>query len=174
MQVYPPTVEIPDEILTNVGLVIVSYASVEHMLAKIVQDLLGIGPKHARVAIGTPRADSQLTRIEQLMQLEGLLPAVDIPKLKVALNAVEKKRDLIAHGQWLRHPSGEVLLQDTAGNWQPDPKVRGKVPRRIMPEGVHVTEQWLLEVMAGVVEASKSVVKLGEQARAFRKARSAP
>lgn len=141
MQKFPVVFDLPLSYLQAIGRVCVWWAWQERLLSNIVYMLLGIGPKHGRIAVRSPRADEQITLIRQLMGLENVTSSeLELTKLANSLRAIQKLRDLVAHGIWLKNTeTGEIMIQDISGNWKPDPRTP-KIAKRIKPEGVVIAE----------------------------------
>lgn len=159
MNVYPILRELPNEYLAAIGLVCFEWAQQERTLMNITFGLLNVGPKHGRVAVRSPRATDQVAMIRQLMHLEKVRSEeVDLDRLSETLGKLERYRDLVAHGIWLRGENDTVLLQDLSGNWRPDPK-QPKVSRRITPQGVGIDPEGL-QTLARLIRETRKATEL--------------
>jgi hypothetical protein len=162
-KIFPVRMELPSDYLIGIGAVCFEWAILERGLSQITYGLLNIGQKHGRVAVRSPRASDQIAMIRQLMHLENVTSeAVDLDKLAETLGKLEKLRDMIAHGTWMRGEKDEFLLQDLGGNWKPDPHGK-KVARRITPEGVMVESDSLLELGKAIKSARGAVDQLARE-----------
>lgn len=102
--------------------------------------------------------------IQQLMSLERVeTKTIDLAELAKTVADMERGRDLVAHGIWLRDPeSGAIMIQDLSGNWRPDPK-SPKVPRRISPQGVVVGPDDLHKMAALILVTTQMTERAGEE-----------
>ena len=165
MQVSPIIRELPPSYIAGIGLICFEWALQERAFRVITYELLNLGPKQGRVAVRSPRDEEQITMIKQLMGLEKItVDTVDLDGLAESIKALSKARDLVAHGIWLKSKSGELMIQDLAGNWRPDPK-GPKVPRRIVPAGVIVREDDLQQLAATIRQTVALTEKAGREIR---------
>jgi len=101
--------------------------------------------------------------IRQLMGLCNVASKeVDLDRLAKSLGDLERWRDTVMHGIWIRGPKDEFLLQSLSGNWVPDPKA-GKVSRRIKPEGVLFAATDLTDMAKLIATATQAVRLLGRE-----------
>ena len=160
MRTWEIVVDLPDDYNIGIGRLITHWAYLEKILCQITYDLLGVGPKHGRIAVRSPRADDTITMIGQLMLLEKVTSSVNLTGLAAALRAIEKFRDLIAHNVWLINPDSKWLcVQDLSGNWKPDP-AGPKVSRRVSPEAVQISPEELAAVKETIQTATKTAIRL--------------
>jgi hypothetical protein len=97
--------------------------------------------KQARVALGQPRAEDMLTRIEELAELRRFAFKANIKGMKQRFGRSESNRDLLAHAAWGRLGE-QLIVQHT----------KGKMPsnglnRRLTPEGILVTRTYLSDIL---------------------------
>lgn len=139
MKVFPTETELGEELNAAIGRTIVHWSFIEGQFRKMCYMLLQISMPHGRIAVRSPRADEHLSMIKQIIAMDGYsVKSIDLEELSKSLRTLEKYRDLIAHGIWLKNPeTGQLMVQDLSGNWRPDPK-SPKVAKRIKPLGVVV------------------------------------
>jgi hypothetical protein len=123
---------------------------------------VGTGPKQARVALQKMRAEQYLNVIRQLCQIRVITFPKDLveglgPKLKAAGH----KRDLLAHGLWIRDPkTGALHIWQILGAWASGP-LQG-ISRRLKPEAVSVTPDYF---KTAIREIDAIVLQLRQLAR---------
>lgn len=169
VKTYPIRFELPEDYLAGIGAVCFEWALQERALQYITYGLLKIGPKHGRVAVRSPRATDQITMIRQLMDIEKLTTTVDLKLYSANLGRLEKLRDLVAHGTWLKGSAGEYVLQDLSGTWKPDPH-GPSVSKRITPAGMAVEAKNLLELASLIRIGRVGADQLGKELEAQRRA----
>ena len=154
-------IEIPDAYALAVGKFVTLWAYEEWLLKDIVGTLLNLSQKQERLVVKDFRADEYPELICTLAELAGLkakLPERDVKMLSQLLAKCETMRNQFAHSIWMKD-GDDILLRNTRGNWPKQP-FKGKVSKRIAPEGMLITEETLkavLGVMQGTIKLTLSL-----------------
>lgn len=179
MKVFPTETELGEDLNAAIGRAIVHWSFIEGQFRKMCYMLLQISMPHGRVAVRSPRADEHLSMIKQIIALDGYtVKSLDLDALSKSLRTLEKYRDLIAHGLWLRNPeTGQLFVQDLSGTWKPEPN-SPKVAKRIKPQGMAINASdlnALADQMKAVISAiSMMHEELGPQVLASWNKRPQP
>lgn len=136
MRELPVVTDLPMSVFREIGRVVVYHAFLEYAMSRPAYDLLNINPKQGRVAVREPRGHEIFDMVKDLAFIDGIELHKNYQLLQDSLEACKKQRDQLAHGIWLRDPkTDQLFLRLLGGSWQPDPKMRGKIRRRINPQG---------------------------------------
>jgi len=141
-EVAPPfeagiVTDIPDNLATVIGKVIVAYARLEHKLTALSAVILQLHRSEVRVAFRMPRAVERLDMALDLLALKDIHPKTDIAALRETVTAAASARDILSHGIWLRHPeTGQLYVQITRGRWPKDLSLGETVSRAIFPQSL--------------------------------------
>jgi hypothetical protein len=126
------TIELPAELLREIGRIIVSFAKLEFMLTRLAYALLELDRTAGRIAVREPRACERFDMIVDLLRYRNLSSKSDLNALRITIGQCEDGRNLVAHGTWVRDPVYGVLrIVKTSGQWQPIPLY----PRKNEEEG---------------------------------------
>lgn len=143
------TVDLPDDLLLQIGRLITIFSSVECSIREIVALLLRLTPQEARISVRTPRVRDSFEMITSLMDLHGLTVTHDMNALQSELSELEGARDWIAHGLWTQI-NGQLHLQITTGKWSPPglklPPGKTSIQRRIIPAAAPVMSAQIKEI----------------------------
>jgi hypothetical protein len=162
MRMAPITVDLPAALLREIGRVIVRYANLEHRLNDVIYLLVDVDPKRGRLAVREPRATDRLEIIRDLVELTQMRITVDLKSVAKILEPVQRKRDQLAHGIWLRDPTTkDIYLRLTRGTWQPIKGQRGKTSRSVTPEGIIFGVDECRELAQSISEAAETIEFLG-------------
>lgn len=154
--------DLPSNLLEGIGQVIVLFSRLEFVLSKIIHDLLGISEKEGRLAVREPRASERVNIIADLLALRNMEVGTDLKKLQTLVENLEKDRNKVAHGIWVKHPkTGELLLRVTKGTWQDG--IRGKVKRIIVPEAFEVSPNYLAQIAEQIDQTTIQVLSLARE-----------
>jgi hypothetical protein len=144
MREAPVVTDLPGLVLREIGRIIVLQANLEYVMGRIVYDILDIDVKRGRVAVRDPRPKETLEMIYDLLRIENITMHGDWKPLQRALESTSQQRDYLAHGIWLRHSQTDVLhMRIIGGTWQPDPRVKARIKRRILPESSAIGLEYL-------------------------------
>ncbi|MCI5112069.1 MAG: hypothetical protein MRY75_16075 [Marivita sp.] len=167
MQEMPVVTDLPDDMLTAIGQVIVEYAFLELQLSRIIYDLLAVDPKAGRLAVREPRASDRLDVIFDLCALRGVSIEEEKNPLKKALEFSVSQRDRIAHGIWVfDEESGDHMLRITRGSWPKSPGEKRRRKRIVEPEAVTLTPQNIFDIAVTINHASRYAVQMREEIQA--------
>jgi hypothetical protein len=148
VRTMPVIIDLPPEIAAGVGQIMAATSYNDYLMQQIINTLLGIDIKQGRIAAGQPRGKDAITRMENLIHLKGL--DIDVAPLRQNLTTIEQERDMVGHGVWGKHElTGNIYVQRTSGKWQPPEKTE-TVSRRIEPQGVLITVDYLKNIISKV------------------------
>jgi hypothetical protein len=137
MRQLPVIKKLPSLLNREIGRVITRFAHLEYILSITTYEILGIGPKEARLAIIEPRMKNRIELIIDLLRLKKIDPNINLSLWGAELEKLENQRNQIAHGVWLQDPKTKIIfLRIISGTWQPIKGQRGKTKRKISPEGL--------------------------------------
>ena len=163
MQVFDVLMELPEIMYTEIGRIAAAHSYLEYALSLIVQDQLRLDPKKARIAVRDPRSCDTFEMIKDLAALDGISIPKEYKNLAALLAKCKSERDSLAHGIWLIEPkSRAILLRLTAGTWQPDIGMRGKVKRKAKPEGTLFAATKFESIHADIMSAIDLALSLRE------------
>jgi len=147
---------LPDEIATSVGHIAHQFALLEGILKDCIYELVGVSGTVGRIAIGTARAEDQVSKIEDLMTHLGYAFDPPLSDFKKQVAKAEQLRDSIIHGHWAKDPeTGELLLLELTGKWDIGAK-SPRVTKRMYPAGRPKKNEDLIEIRANITAAAKS------------------
>jgi hypothetical protein len=131
-----PVVEkLPEDIAAGIGHIIARFTRLEDLLRTTTYVAMGIDPKRGRIAVREPRAEEQVTMIEDLLILLNIEPWPDIAQLKKHVAAAERDRDKFAHGLFVTNPkTGQLAVSVTRGSHNLGPHELRRT-RKMLPEG---------------------------------------
>lgn len=164
MQKLPSITELPIQMNNEIGKIIVGFAFFEYTLTRIAYELLGIDPKQGRVAVRASRGHELVEMVRDLCELAKLKIKFKFAPLITTARATNVRRDLIAHGVWLRdEPTGNIFLLRTRGHWKPEKHKSGNVKRAISPQGEQHTAEDLMEIRTEIDALVKDCIELKRQ-----------
>jgi hypothetical protein len=159
----PARYDVPDDIATGIGRLLVRWAYLEHALQTIVWMLVGVTQPVGRLAIREPRMPERIRLIEDLANLRGVdLPEKVLKAISARATDIGRNRDLLAHGHWtFEETTSTWHVIMTRGKWSDDePHPRAK---SIVPEALIVTSLALQGIQDQLDLVIKSVERLAEQ-----------
>jgi phosphoenolpyruvate carboxylase len=125
--------ELPDNLFSEIGRVIVWYAYLEGHLSQIIQIILDIDEAESRIATREPRATDRMEIIESLLNYKKIKTSVNFKSLLKSLDDIQKKRNLLAHNCWVTHPETKEIVLGVFRGKRSD---NSKIDRRIIPETI--------------------------------------
>ena len=135
---HPTRFRLPAAYSMEIGRIITRWAFLESLLKRMAYSVLDVGQKEGRLAVREPRAADHMTMIEELLAVKGLAVAPDFKEIKDNLVPLERNRDALAHGIWVKHPATKIpVLQALKGKWSHP--AMPKTKRIIVPEGMPIT-----------------------------------
>jgi hypothetical protein len=157
----PIVTDLPASIVREIGRVVVLHSYLEHVLGRIIYDILDIDPKIGRTVIREPRGGEVFDMIRDLAQIKGLELSDEYNAIREGIEAAKTQRDQVGHGVWLRdRDTGHLFLRIIKGSWQPKSKMRGKIKRRISPEGQEYGTPELRSTIELIEETIEAVNRL--------------
>jgi hypothetical protein len=131
--------KVPAWIARDVGRIIIRWAHLEYRLQEIAYLLLNVTEEQGRVAVQERRAVDRIDMIVDLAHLRRIKIDENIVKtIKSSLRVLSSRRDLFAHGLWVRYDDGTWHVILMRGNWNGDAEIPHR-SRRISPEGIKAT-----------------------------------
>jgi hypothetical protein len=140
---------LPDEITTEIGIIMVRWAYVEYMLINMVWKLADVDPKVGRLTVRTPRAVDRLIMIRDLALLRGA-KKIELQPLKNMIEEIAGYRDLLAHGVWT-HAENRWIVQLSRGSWEEGLDVPHR-KKEVAPQGIAVRRAGLVKIGNGIIE----------------------
>ena len=126
----PVVRDLPPNLMSEIGRVIVFHAYVEWRLSLIIYDFLHLTKVLGRLVAKDARATDQLDLICDLISLKNVKTDVDLIRLRKSLASATNQRDLLAHGTWVKDPQSKAFfLRLVRGNWNPEKKQKTRVKR---------------------------------------------
>lgn len=150
------TRDLPPEYLHLIGSVMVNWAFFEMRLQELVFRALGLSDQQGRLAVKSLRAKEMMTMAAELSALRGVQFPAEIDT--EAINTLESRRNLLAHGVWLEH-EGAYILRDLTGTTSINGK---KVQKKVQPSGIPITLdalQNLAEQIQIAVQDTQDVIR---------------
>lgn len=156
-----PLVDLPPDMLRNIGLVVVKHSNLENLLLRACYLLAGVDDVVGRLALRGPRTRDRLSLIEDLAKHRGVtLNDEALTLLRRDIPIVTNKRDALAHGLFFEHPdTNHIMIRELNGSWQPPGTQRGKVKKRVQPPASPVTTQDIFDI-ARLISAANQTLKL--------------
>lgn len=156
-----PARGLPSPIAASLGRLIARWSYLEWLLAQVLYQMCGVGPKIGRVAMPPPRASDYPARLQQVASILKLdLSPFPWSAYEKTLRELKEERDRFAHSIWLKDRGEKAYrIQDVRGSWQPDPTMPS-VSKRIMPHGRTVTSAELNAIRRRIEGAIKNAREL--------------
>jgi hypothetical protein len=157
-------VGLPADLAASLGRMIARHSLLENKLATCLYRAARVGAKIGRVAFANPRGSDILERIREVSQvtnLEHWMSKFPWGAFKKTLDDLKTRRDLIAHGVWLRDAdTKKYSVIVTGGKWPAaTPNARG-MSRRIYPELRLVTPSDLRTLRSDIDKAIEEALTL--------------
>lgn len=150
------TRELPHEFMQLIGQAVVNWAFLEMRLQELVFRALGVSNEQGRLAVKNMRAHEMAELAIELTKLRGhTFPAEFAPD---AIQELEARRNLLAHGVWIQHDE-TYALRDLTGTT----RIQGvKVKKKVQPAGIPITAdalQNLVEQIQQAIADTQSVIQ---------------
>ena len=154
--------KLPASLLNEIGRVVVTYSRLEHALTAVIAMMLQLQKAEARLVLDEPPIFERLNTIQDLFALKGLIPDFPFDTFWKELKAINKMRNSVAHGVWLRHPQTKATwLRLVSGHWTRTEAHQQKVSRVIRPESVPMDTKECKAIRLRIEAALKQVDVLG-------------
>ena len=150
---------LPDELYTTIGMVVVQFSYLEWILTRIIYDLKDLETPAGRQQRFGRQVKERLDVLFQLMDDRGLSVTIDRPALLRLASKYEGKRDLLSHAIFVRDAGGAILVRDAkkGKRWQPPGQTEG-VDQSVEPSGENIDA----EVVAGLAENIRHLNRAAE------------
>src|SRR5882672_7473411 len=133
----PVVRDLPPNLTSEIGRVIVYHAYLEWRLSLIIYDFLHVTKVLGRLVAKDARATDQFDLICDLISLKNVETGVDLIRLRKSLVSATTQRDMLSHGTWVRDTQSKAFfLRLVGGSWKPvkSKKVRTKRSKPRAPE----------------------------------------
>lgn len=160
-----PLPDLPDEMLKNLGLVIVKHSITEAILLKLVYRLAGVDDVTGRVAIREPRSvDLWEMALDLAGQRNVSIEQEIITTMRRDLPIAANRRDSLAHGLFFTGDEvGKILVRETAGTWQPKGMPKGKVKKRILPPAKPISAEMIFDLARLIYSLNEILLEVYRQ-----------
>jgi hypothetical protein len=161
-------IDLPDDLLREIGRVMVLFARLEWTLSRIAYALLGLDRTDGRIAVREPRATERIDMICQLLDYHKLPFSGSFQALRPQILEYQSLRDKIAHATWVRDPVyGALRIINTSGQWKPIPFEQEKLPRKVKPEGVTFELPEATQLSGNLLSVFHKLSELSNEIRQF-------
>lgn len=128
--------DLPDDLYTTIGMVVVQFSYLEWIINRIIYDLKDLDTPAGRQLSFGRQVKERLDFLFQLVDERGLAVAIDRPALRRHAIEYEGKRDLLSHAIFVRDPAGAILVRDAKRGKQQIPGSRGPaIDKSVEPSG---------------------------------------
>jgi hypothetical protein len=125
--------------------------------------------RQARRAVREPRVSDRLVMLHDVIKLRGGSWDQELYKsMCVRADLLHAKRNLIAHGMWFHHKSGEWHVQLTRGSWPKDTADLVAGSKKVTPESIVITIDELRSATTQISALIDDLKKLRTSATAGR------
>lgn len=161
-----PGHKIPASLAKYVGRIIVSWAHLEYITQEAVWIALGVTPEEGRVAVREPRVPERLELIKTLADLKGVTIKKEwLQQLVKTTKAINRHRDLLAHGVWTQDHDKSWKVVRMRGKW-PENTTDHHKDKRVAPEALGVTTDGLEKILQEIdkcIDAARNIRRALEQ-----------
>jgi hypothetical protein len=141
--------DLPDELYTTIGMVVVQFSYLEWILNRMIYDLKDLDTPAGRQQRFGRQVKERLDLLFQLVDDRGLTVTIDRPALLRHASEYEGKRDLLSHAVFVRDQAGVILVRDAKkGKWWQPPGRKEGVDKSVEPSGEGIDAQ----MVAGLAE----------------------
>ena len=161
MREFPVVAELSKDKYEGIGAVVFAHALLEWHLTRVLYKLLKIDHPEGRLAVRVPNIPDRLKLIRKLLDLRNIKITIDTKKLLLDVEDYSGRRDALAHGIWVLHETGEVMLRLTKGEY---PTPEGKVIKREhVPQGVLVDPTYYGQLAANILTICKAIYQIEQE-----------
>jgi hypothetical protein len=142
--------DLPDELYTTIGMVIVQFSYLEWILNRIIYDLKGLDTPAGRQQRFGRQVRERLDLLFQLVDNRRLTVTIDRSALLRHASEYEGKRNLLSHAIFVRDQAGTILVRDAkqGRKWQPPGNNAAGVDKSVEPSGEEIDAG----IVAGLTE----------------------
>jgi hypothetical protein len=159
MEVYPPLLDLPDDIRARIGEIITRWSYAEWMLADVMNKLHGLDRKLGRQADKMPRLKDLKDRIPIFLNARGITyEQTKWSTLTALIDKCDETRNQLSHSIWFKDANGNIGFQDIRDSW-PGGKEK-KVSKREYPGRVYTDAPWFLDRLAEINKATQMIEEL--------------
>lgn len=160
------TSTLPEGYAALIGQAMIEWALLEMRLQELAFLALGVTDAQGRLAVKSMRAKDLALLAEELLNLAG--ESIPWESDADGLRVLEERRNLLAHGVWLKH-GDEFLLRDLTGTIS----VNGtKMKKKVQPAGIPITlsalENLVQQVQQAISDTKHATLALLAQRKASR------
>ena len=151
----PVVRDLPPNLMSEIGRVIVFHAYVEWRLSLIIYDFLHLTKVLGGLVAKDARATDQLDLICDLISLKNVKTNVDLIRLRKSLASATNQRDLLAHGTWVKDARRKAFfLRLVTDSWKPG-KNKKTQPKRSKRAG---TPQYGIEECRSLSQVINGII----------------
>jgi len=133
---------LPTRIAAGVGQIIALWSYQESLLTEITCEAAGVGLAEGRIAFRQQRADEQIKMIGDLCAIKGIRISTDMTALGKKLNDAQNRRNLLAHGLWMRNRTAKtVSVMVASGTWPLGQRAE-RLTKRMIPGEQDIDAQY--------------------------------
>jgi hypothetical protein len=141
----------------------VRFAYFEKCVLEMVWQALGLSEAAGRIAVREPRITERLNMLRDAVGLRRSAWDEELFKsIRVQADLVAAKRNMLAHGIWYNHPSGEWHVQPS---WPKTAEELEFKSKKIIPESVTITVAELRSTTAEIDALIDDLERLRSSAR---------
>lgn len=164
---FPIALKLPSHINEGIGKVVAAHGVLENRVQELLFDLMKVGYPQGRVAFEYRHPAQMFGIIRRLLDLWGIQVDANLEDFESEIRRRSRERDKLAHGVWVKLPSGDLGLRVTEGQIKTDAGIHD---RAYLPEVQEVPEDYFkntrTEIMATAIKVGdlQKVVKRALQA----------
>lgn len=135
--VTEPVVDLPPDLLQEIGRAVVQFAYLEWYLSRFAYALAGVDRIIGRIAVREPRASDRFDMVCELLDYRKFKSKADLTGIRKRIVECESSRNLLAHSTWVCDPIHHAFRAvKISGQWQPTAAHPRKTKRKVSPEAV--------------------------------------
>jgi hypothetical protein len=159
---------LPTFVAATVGRIVSRWSLEEAQLRAILASAASVPIRIGRVATLEPRVENFGNVVGDLLRLQGLQVRTNLPALTHRLRQAKARRDLLAHGVWVRHSESRQLgVQETRGMWSTGDASR--ITKKMMPAFHPIDREYLRQTRRMIEECIRTSYQLNREIVAAQK-----
>lgn len=142
---------LPQNLTTSIGRIVIKYTYLENTISKIIYNLLSLSEAQGRIAIREPTIKDRIDMIENLLMVyphDVTKPSINLKNIYSRLETVSIQRNQLVHSKWIKEKkSGIIKILITNSSFKPLSKQAKKMKRKIIPQDIIVTKDYLSSII---------------------------